>query len=100
MGIQLATLERLKEQAFAQDILAFATDRYDVATTKGWKVIVHHVSLWGRFSCEKSKLVCSLSTASHSPSRLLFGREVNGYARFSVPLKVAGRGERYKQYRF
>jgi hypothetical protein len=44
MGIQLATLERLKEQAFAEDILAFAADKYNAATTKGWKVMVHHVS--------------------------------------------------------
>jgi hypothetical protein len=29
MGIQLAALERLKEQAFAQDILAFAADKYN-----------------------------------------------------------------------
>jgi hypothetical protein len=44
MGIQLATFERIKEQAFAQDILAFATDRYNATTTKGWNVMVHHVS--------------------------------------------------------
>ena len=44
LGIQLVTLERVKEQAFAQDILAFAADRYNAATTKGWKVMVHHVS--------------------------------------------------------
>ena len=44
MGIQVVTLERVKEQAFARDMLAFATDMYNAATTKGWKVIVHHVS--------------------------------------------------------
>jgi hypothetical protein len=44
LGIQLVTLERVKEQAFAQDILAFAADRYNAATTKGWKVMVHHIS--------------------------------------------------------
>jgi len=44
LGIQLVTLERVKEQTFARDILAFATDRYKAAATKGWKVMVHHVS--------------------------------------------------------
>jgi len=44
MGIQVVTLERVKEQAFARDMLAFATDMYNAATTKGWKVMVHHVS--------------------------------------------------------
>ena len=44
MGIQLVTLERVKEQAFAQDILAFATAKYKAATTKGWRVMVQHVS--------------------------------------------------------
>ena len=44
MGIQVVTLERVKEQAFAQDILAFATDRYKATVTKGWKVMVQHVS--------------------------------------------------------
>jgi hypothetical protein len=44
LGIQLAAFERLKEQAFAQDILAFATGKYNAATTKGWKVMVQHVS--------------------------------------------------------
>jgi hypothetical protein len=36
-------LERVKEQAFAQDILAFATDRYKVSMTKGWTVMVQHI---------------------------------------------------------
>jgi hypothetical protein len=44
LGIQLAAFERFKEQAFARDILAFATAKYNAAMTKGWKVMVHHVS--------------------------------------------------------
>lgn len=50
MGIQLATLKPVEEEAFAQDILGFATDRYKATMTKGWKVMVQHVSdplRWG-----------------------------------------------------
>jgi hypothetical protein len=41
---QLVKLERVKEQAFAQDILAFASEKYKAATTKGWTVMVQHIS--------------------------------------------------------
>jgi len=44
LGIQLVTLKPVKEQTFAQDILAFATNRYKATVTKGWKVMVEHVS--------------------------------------------------------
>jgi hypothetical protein len=40
----LATLKSVKEQAFAQDILAFATDKYKAATTRGWRVMVQHIT--------------------------------------------------------
>jgi hypothetical protein len=43
LGIQLATIERVKEQAFARDILAFATRKYKSAT-RGWRVMVQHIS--------------------------------------------------------
>jgi hypothetical protein len=44
LGIQLVRLERVKEQAFAQDILAFATKKYEAVTTRGWTVMVQHIS--------------------------------------------------------
>lgn len=44
MGIQLVTLKPVKEQTFAQDVLAFATVRFKATVTKGWKVMVQHVS--------------------------------------------------------
>jgi hypothetical protein len=48
LGIQLVRLERVKEQAFAQDILAFATEKYKSAT-RGWRVMVQHISDPGRW---------------------------------------------------
>ena len=44
MGTQLVTFERVKEQAFAQDILAFASDKYKAATTRGWRVMIQHIA--------------------------------------------------------
>jgi hypothetical protein len=44
LGLRFPTLKRVKEQAFAQDIRAFATDKYNATMTKDWKVMVQHVS--------------------------------------------------------
>jgi hypothetical protein len=46
---QLLTLKPDKEQAFAEDILAFASRKFNASMTKGWTTMVQHVANTARW---------------------------------------------------